>query len=292
MNNEFILQDRIQKIKQIINQYGIDNFYISFSGGKDSTIIHYLIDIAIPDNNIPRVYIDTGIELNIIKDFVNKLSINDNRINIIKPTMNIKEMLNNVGYPFKSKEHSYNVSMYQRNGVNKTVEQYLNPDESRKTFGCIKKLLYQFDDEFDLKISNKCCDELKKKPVKKWAKENNKPFTILGLRQSEKGIRANSGCLSFRNKTLYSFNPLFPINDEWCDWFITEYNINICDIYKEPYNFKRTGCKGCPYNIDLQEELEILEKFFPNERKQCEYIWKPVYEEYRRINYRLKEKGR
>ena len=26
----------------------------------------------------------------------------------------------------------------------------------------------------------------------------------------------------------------------------------------------------------------------PNERKQCEIIWKPIYDEYRRINYRLK----
>ena len=32
----------------------------------------------------------------------------------------------------------------------------------------------------------------------------------------------------------------------------------------------------------------MLEKFFPSERKQCEMIWKPVYDEYRRINYRLK----
>ena len=36
------------------------------------------------------------------------------------------------------------------------------------------------------------------------------------------------------------------------------------------------------------EELDTLEKYFPNERKQCEIIWKPVYDEYRRIGYRLK----
>lgn len=27
----------------------------------------------------------------------------------------------------------------------------------------------------------------------------------------------------------------------------------------------------------------------PNERKQCEYIWQPVYAEYRRLGYRLKK---
>jgi hypothetical protein len=38
--------------------------------------------------------------------------------------------------------------------------------------------------------------------------------------------------------------------------------------------------------LHLQEELDTIEKFFPAERKQCEYIWKPIYEEYRRIGYR------
>jgi len=31
-----------------------------------------------------------------------------------------------------------------------------------------------------------------------------------------------------------------------------------------------------------------MEKHLPNEAKQCEMIWKPIYDEYRRINYRLK----
>lgn len=30
MDNMFILKDRLQKIRQIINKYGEDNFYISF----------------------------------------------------------------------------------------------------------------------------------------------------------------------------------------------------------------------------------------------------------------------
>lgn len=43
------------------------------------------------------------------------------------------------------------------------------------------------------------------------------------------------------------------------------------------------------FNIHLQKELDVLEKYFPTERKQCEIIWKPVYDEYRRIGYRLKD---
>ncbi len=48
--------------------------------------------------------------------------------------------------------------------------------------------------------------------------------------------------------------------------------------------------KGCPFAINIQHELETLEKYFPAERKQCENIWKPVYDEYRRLGYRLKDK--
>ena len=65
----------------------------------------------------------------------------------------------------------------------------------------------------------------------------------------------------------------------------------ICDIYNPPYNFNRTGCKGCPFNINIQRELETLEEYFPVERKQCEAIWKPVYELYRKMHYRLKDKN-
>ncbi len=70
IDNEFLLQDRIQKIQQIISQYGEENFAMSFSGGKDSTVLSALIDMALPNNKIPRLYANTGIELNMIRDFV------------------------------------------------------------------------------------------------------------------------------------------------------------------------------------------------------------------------------
>lgn len=89
-------------------------------------------------------------------------------------------------------------------------------------------------------------------------------------------------------KKITRFQPLAPLTKDWENWFIEKYNISISDIYKPPYNFNRTGCKGCPFALNIQNELDTLEKYFPNERKQCEIIWKPVYDEYRRIGYRLK----
>lgn len=103
--NEFILEDRLNVIRDTISKYGEENFYLSFSGGKDSTVVHHLLDMALP-NKIPRVFSNTGIEYNSVVKFVNEIK--DDRFEIIYPKKNIKKMLDEVGYPFKSKEHSCN----------------------------------------------------------------------------------------------------------------------------------------------------------------------------------------
>lgn len=298
--NEFLLQDRITKIKSVISDYGEENFYISFSGGKDSTALSFLVDMAIPHNKIPRVYADTGIELKIVRDFVYKLKESDTRIEIIKPCTNIKDMLEREGYPFKSKYHSHMVDIFQRNGIEKseTVQAYLNlkiPKSGVKKFSehlCPKILKYQFYDGAPFKISSKCCDKLKKEPLKKYMKETGRKYSITGVIASEGGQRESAKCLAFSGKKLKAFQPLAPTTKQWVNWLIHEYSIDICDIYKPPYNFKRTGCKGCPYNPTLGKDLETLKKFFPDERKQCELIWGKVYEEYRRIGYRLPQRKR
>lgn len=102
--NEFLLYDRLGAIRDTIAKYGEENFYLSFSGGKDSTVVHHLVDMAIPDNKIPRVFSNTGIEFKAIVDYVK--SLNDERVVIISPSKNVKETLDQVGYPFKSKIYS------------------------------------------------------------------------------------------------------------------------------------------------------------------------------------------
>lgn len=289
-DNELMLQDRLEKIKQTIEKYGEENFYLSFSGGKDSTVLSALLDMACPGNKISRVYANTGIALNMIRDFVSDMAKSDKRIYIIKPTIPIRQMLEKEGYPFKSKIHAHCVALYQKYGFKKNmVNGYLGKrPEKWHSHICPKKLLFHFTNENRLKISDMCCIKLKEEPLIDWAKENNKSIAIIGTMRDEGGRRGRSDCLQFQGKKLKSFKPLNPITKQWEDWFIDEYNVKICDIYKPPYNFERTGCKGCPFALHLQKELDALEEYFPNERKQCEAIWKPVYDEYRRIGYRLK----
>lgn len=87
------------------------------------------------------------------------------------------------------------------------------------------------------------------------------------------------------------FHPLLVVSNDFEDWYIKERNIQLCKLYYPPYDFTRTGCKGCPYALDLQSNLDTMERLLPNERKQCEIIWKPIYDEYRRIGYRLRKAG-
>ena len=288
--NDFLTYDRIVKIQSVVRKYGEESFYISFSGGKDSTVLSYLVDKAIPGNRIPRVYADTGIEMKAVRDFVFKLKETDDRIEVIKPSVNIKKMLERDGYPFKSKEHSMYVGIFQNSGRTKTIERYLNPAEERKTFGCPASLRYQFTEDFKLKCSKKCCFNMKEKPMADYAKANDRPNAMIGILGDEKGERNNAKCMVEMPYGMH-FQPLTAVDKEWEEYFIEKEQIKLCELYYPPYNFERTGCKGCPYNIHLQKSLDILAQFFPSERKQCEYIWGPVYEEYRRIGYRLKRSG-
>lgn len=288
---ELLLFDRIEVIKTTIQKYGEENFVISFSGGKDSTVLHYLIDMALPGNKIPRVFINTGIEYSYITDFVKQLSEQDERFVMIKPKYPLGKVLTKYGYPFKSKEHSQLVHMYQRTGGNNTTQRYYNPPVGRERYGCPKCLKYQFEQDMDLKVSAECCNKLKKEPFADWQIENNIPYRITGERVAEGGLRSShGGCLVIdKNKHLKKFKPLNPVSDEWIDWFIQERRIKLCDLYYEPYNFTRTGCVGCPYNIHIQKSLDVMRVLLPDEYHKATTLWKPVYQEYRRIGYRLKK---
>lgn len=289
----FLLNDRIAKIKSINELYNLEeNAYISFSGGKDSCVLSKLIDLAIPNNKIPRVYCNTGIEYKLMVNFVKKLQTQDNRIIIIQQKQNIKEVLERVGYPFKSKEHSHKVELWQKGNRTKSLRKYFSYfNDERNGFSCPKKLLYQTMNSFSLKISDRCCFELKKKPLKEWSKNNQKPISLLGLRREEGGQRKNkTNCITLEHNKIKSFSPLLVCDSNFINTFIQKENVELCELYKEPYNFKRTGCKGCPFSIDIQQELKLLSIYFPNERRNCDYIFGKVYDEYQRIGFRIKDR--
>lgn len=293
MTNEdfdFMLQDRIAKIKAINEQYDLEhNSYISFSGGMDSTILHHLIDIALPNNNIPRVYANTGIEYVKMLKYVKGMVLTDKRFIIVNQTNNIKQTLNKYGYPFKSKEFSLlNLTYWNMNKkkleVCEAYKKRINGDKD--AFNPVPNQLRYLFKELPFKISDKCCTKLKEDLLHKWQVKNNKSIAITGIRREEGGRRSNIvSCLTGKGT---KFHPLVVITNEWENDFIKRYNVQLCELYYPPYNLIRTGCKGCPYSREIQDVLNMLYKLLPNEYYQCLHLWKPVYDEYIRIGYRLK----
>lgn len=88
------------RIRQWIQTYGEDGVYVSFSGGKDSTVLLHLVREMYP--NVRAVFVDTGLEYPEIRQFVKTF---DN-VDWVKPKMNFKAVIQKYGYPFISKEVS------------------------------------------------------------------------------------------------------------------------------------------------------------------------------------------
>ena len=74
------------------------NVCVSFSGGKDSTVLLHIARQLYPD--IPAVFSDTGLEYSAIREFVKTW---DN-VDIIRPNMNFGQVITNYGYPIIGKE--------------------------------------------------------------------------------------------------------------------------------------------------------------------------------------------
>lgn len=89
-----------QRIRGWVNEFGTDGVYVSFSGGKDSTVLLDLVRKDYPE--VPAVFVDTGLEYPEIRDFVKTF---DNVV-WLKPEMNFRKVIETYGYPFISKEIS------------------------------------------------------------------------------------------------------------------------------------------------------------------------------------------
>lgn len=74
------------------------NVCVSFSGGKDSTVLLDIVRRLYPD--VPAVFSDTGLEYPEIKEFVKTFP----NVTIVRPKHSFKEILTKYGYPIISKE--------------------------------------------------------------------------------------------------------------------------------------------------------------------------------------------
>ena len=253
--------------------------YVSFSGGKDSTVLLDLVRNIYPD--VVGVFVDTGLEYPEIKDFVKTI---DNLITI-RPKMSFREVLNKYGYPVISKEQSFRIRKLRH--MNLT-------DKYRKAqMNKLGKWHILLDANFE--TSEQCCDFMKKKPFKSYEKKT-KQHPILGMMAGESYYRSQqylkTGCNAF-DKGRPQSQPLgfWRERDIW--EYLKKYNLPYSKIYD--MGEKRTGCMFCMFGVHLEGHPNRFQRMAKTHPKLYEYCIGDLglgeILDFIQVPYRIYEKG-
>lgn len=290
-----------------------NNILCSVSGGSDSDV---MVDLfcRFAKDKVTFVFFDTGLEYKATKEHLkyleNKYDIEIVRIRGVKP---IPITCRDDGQPFLSKQVSEFISRLQRHNFKWEDRPY---DELIKEYPkCSSALKWWCDDkgegsmfsirrnkwlkEFmlanppDFKISNKCCKYSKKDPVKYFMKENDFDLNCYGVRKAEGGVRASAykNCFtdnSTKDNKIDEYRPIFWYKDDTKKVYEEFFNVIHSKCYTE-YGLKRTGCAGCSYGRNFEEELKILKEHEPNLYKAVNNIFGKSYEYTRKYREFCKE---
>ena len=290
-----------QRIREWVDFYGEDGVYISFSGGKDSTVLLHIVREMYP--NIEAVFVNTGLEYPEIQRFVKTF---DN-VTILRPKMRFDEVIKKYGYPIISKEVSQAI-WYAKKGSKWAVNQLNGLDKNGKPheFKASMYAKYKPLVDVDFKISNKCCLVMKEAPLEKQEK-TKKPIVALMADESLKRELAwrMTGCNAFNSKKPMS-KPMSFWTEQDILQYIVENKIEIASVYGDitadredgqmcfegmeckyrTTKCQRTGCIFCAYGVHLEKEPTRFQKLKQTHPRQYEYcigggefnedgIWQP-----------------
>lgn len=261
-----------QRIREWHAYFGGD-IYVSFSGGKDSTVLLDICRNIYP--NIEAVFIDTGLEYPEIRDFVKTVP----NVTVLKPKIPFTEVIKKYGYPVISKEQAQYIQQYRNAKSAKTKYTRLNGNKWGR--GKISnKWLYLLDAPF--LISERCCDIMKKNPAKEYEKISGKA-PIIGVLAGESAKRVQDylrfGCNAFDAK-----RPVCRPLAFWSEQDILEYlmknNLNYSSVYGEIVNHDnslkltgvdRTGCMFCMFGAHLDNSPNRFQRMRITHPKIYEY---------------------
>lgn len=283
---------------------------ISFSGGKDSTVLAHLVHDIYPD--VPLVFANTGLEYPEIQQFAKKMG-----AEFVRPRMSFSEVISKYGYPIISKENAETIhgARIIKNGTNgqrkgtglpRSNEQGTWLNWRRKALHGISPFdggLYNkgkwlpLAQETQFNISHYCCNVMKKDPLGKYQKEHGL-YPIIGTLTEESKRREQTwlrqGCNSFEGKSKTSTPMAFWLEQDVLQYIINE-GLEICSVYgdivetetdKDGYEYEtlvpgcgklkcskceRTGCIFCGFGVHSEKGETRFQKLAKTHPKQYEY---------------------
>lgn len=309
-SKNYAIFDSFIKADNIINHRDYKNIFCSISGGSDSDIVMDIIQKVDKDKKVKYVWFNTGLEYKAtrkhLKFLEDKYQVKILRERAIKP---IPYTCKKRGQPFLSKYVSEQIMRLQSNGFNwedGSFEELYNKYPKAKS--CLKwwtnewtnestkennfkkvsrfaigynKLLKEFLMKYPptFKISNLCCYYAKKNVAHYLCKNYDIDLQIIGVRQSEGGIRsvAYKNCFSKNDSAADMYRPIFFYKDK--DKLVYEklFDVTHSDCYTV-YGMTRTGCAGCPFNRKFEDEMSVIEQYETNLYKAINNIFKESYE--------------
>lgn len=259
-------------IKQAVHEFGIDKVYISYSGGKDSTVLSHIAKQLYPD--ILHIFANTTNEFPETLKHI-KWEKEQNKTNIITvlpidangELWTFKRVVEYYGYPMFSKRVSNAIRTYQH---------ALSERTKQNSIDYIDRNFKKYSKYKELPISDKCCEKLKKNPIRRKAKELGLKCAILGILASESYQREKDwleyGCNVFHERKDNQCRPLSFWTDDDIMEYIKKYNVKIPDLYNNGYS--RNGCMFCGFGAHLEGEPNRFQKLAQTHPDQYKYFIK------------------
>lgn len=217
----------MNRIRQAYDHFDGD-VYLAYSGGKDSSVLKHII--ASMGLDIPSVFANTGLEMPEVLALVRSQP----EVIQTKPVKNFKRVIEEDGFALISKRAARQIRTLRggRDGRENTYDLYdkgiTSSGHEAPSWKLANKWRYLIN--ADIKISEACCNHLKKNPSQVYARETGR-VGITAMMAEEGGERGSlTQCNNFDGNKPASHPMLF-----WRDadvWeYVEKYKVPIASVY-------------------------------------------------------------